>query len=239
MTPELKLRVEDLFDSLQPEEKQPEDLRIKVEKSERLEELVRGFEEVLKIKVNNSKQGYNDFQKIVQIIPTSKEILEFSILLIEYQDNKIFENRSGLYLSLLINRSNEKEFTINTRHLEKLPNVIGYKNNGKIIRINGDAGWFLGENMQGGVIHVKNTRDAVGFFMQDGEIYVKKTRGFLGDYMQGGTIHVKNAGFNVGHSMHEGTIHIENTYQSLSDEIHGGNIYHQGRLIVKDGVKLI
>jgi hypothetical protein len=222
------LRVEDLFDSLDKEQREPDDRKIEIKKSERLEEIIRGFEKALKIEVKNSEQGYNDLKKMIKFTPTSKEITDFSILMSDYSDEFIsdrdkdtFETNSGLYLSALINKSNEQEIIINTRHLHLLPDYLGKYNNGKIISVNGDAGRHLGDKMLAGNIYARDARSFLGSFLTGGIIYVKNARKFVGDYMQGGTIH------------------IENICCSLSDQIHGGNIYHQGRLIVKDGVKLI
>jgi hypothetical protein len=233
------LRAEDLFDSLDKEKKEQEDLRIKVEKSERLEQIVRGFENALKVNENSIEKYYNEILRLVQITPTSKEILGFSILMSDYQDNMNFKRNSGLYLSSLINKSDEKEFTINTRHLEKLPNFLGNYNDGKIIKINGDAGDFMGHFMQGGKFYAENANYFLGSEMRGGTIYIKNAGNFVGDSMQAGKIYAENAEDNVGFEMQCGTIHIGNSYKSLSDSIKGGNIYFQGKLIVKDGVKLI
>jgi glutamate synthase domain-containing protein 3 len=235
------LNAEDLFDSLKKEQREPETRKIEIKKSERLEQIIRGFEEALKINhyFFYPKEAYNISNKLITILPTSKEILDFSILMNDYQDYSFFEIKSGQYLNALINQSEDNEFTINTRHLERLPNSIGYKNNGKIIRINGDAGDFLGEKMQEGVIYTENTGNFLGINIENGTINVKNAGDRLGYSMQDGTIYVNNAGKSVGDGMQCGTIHIGNSYKSLANTIHGGNIYHQGRLIVKDGVKLI
>jgi formylmethanofuran dehydrogenase subunit C len=252
------LRAEDLFDNLQPEEKQPETRKIEVVKSERLEEIVRGFEKYFKIfEEFNWQRDENKISGLFKIIPTSKEILDFSILINEYQYEDMFKSKAGIYLSALINKSDDKEIIITTDHLEKFPSSIGYKNYYKTIRINNNTGNFLGSNMQGGkifartaknhvgykmkggIIHLDNAGNNLGMLLNRGKIYVKNAGDCIGWYMKAGTIYVENTGEGVGYYMQGGTIHIENTYQSLSDEIHGGNIYHQGRLIVKDGVKLI
>jgi hypothetical protein len=216
---DMQERYEDLFDSLGKEQREPEDLRIKVTRNERLEKIVKVFEELL-MKEDTIDEYYNEILRIIQIIPSAKEILDFSILMGDYQDFKNFDFIAGHYLSALVNKSNEYEIIINTNHLEKLLNCIGYKNNGKIIKINGDMGSFLGELMQSGTIHAENAGNFLGYFLDGGTIYAENSGKFVGGYMRGGTIH------------------IENTYQSLSDEIHGGNIYHQGKLIVKDGKRI-
>jgi formylmethanofuran dehydrogenase subunit C len=251
------LRAEDLFDNLDKEEREPEDLRIKVEKSERLEEIVKGFEKAMIVDENSLEKYYNEILRLIQITPNSKEILEFSILMGNYQDYINFKRNSGLYLSALINKSNEQEIIINTFHLEKIPSFLGINNNGKTIHINEDAGDYfgtsmikgtihvgnvvnyLGEDMKGGTIYAENAGDSVGYSMQGGTIHVKNATFNLGQNMQGGTIHVKNAGYFVGPNMEVGTIYIENSYEYLSNDIKGGNIYFQNKLIVKDGVKLI
>jgi hypothetical protein len=275
------LRAEDLFDSLKPEEKQPEEKRIEVRRNKRLEKIIRGFENSIKKFPVSRLESYNSSEDISKLMkrltpykPTSHEISDFSILLENYQDFNRFEKYAGFYLSSLINKSRDKEFIICTRHLEKLPDYVGYKNNGKIIRVNGDAGhhigksmnrgkiyatnvgYFVGCYMQGGEIHIKNAgpclgfkmcdgiiyaedaEDSVGDHMQGGTIHVKNTKNYLGDNMQAGKIYVENAGEIIGAFMQGGTIYIGNSYKSLTDNIQG-NIYFQGKLIVKDGVKLI
>jgi hypothetical protein len=168
------LKAEDLFDSLDKEQREPEDLRIKIEKSERLEEIVRGFEEGFKIVDNSEAYIFHKIYKDIQIIPTSKEILEFSVLLNDYQDYNDFEINSGLYLSALVKKSDEQEFTINTQHLGKKTCLIGYENNGKIIHINGDAGTGIGCSMTKGIIYAGNVNSFFGDSMLGGEIYAKK-----------------------------------------------------------------
>jgi len=39
--------------------------------------------------------------------------------------------------------------------------------------------------------------------------------------------------------MEGGKIHLNGDYESLDDYISGGNIYHKGKLIVENGMKLI
>jgi hypothetical protein len=233
------LRAEDLFDSLGKEQREPEDRKIEITKNERLEELVKGFEEVLKIKLKPFQPNFNNLIYIIKIIPTSKEISDFSILMSDYQDHKEFRKYSGLYLSALINKSKDKEFIINTNHLEKLPDYMGFENNGKIIRINKDIGDFLGDGMKKGIIYVRNSEGALGYNMKGGEIHADNSGYSLGFSMAKGRIYVKTAGIYIGDSMIGGKIYIENKYDDLSNNIKGGNIYFQGKLIVKDGVKLI
>jgi glutamate synthase domain-containing protein 3 len=236
------LRAEDLFDSLKPEEKQPEDLRIKVEKSERLEQIVRDFEEVLKV-VHQPNKFYEDESnkiiKLIKIKSTANEISEFLILLNNYQDDINYQFCSGHYLSALINKSKEKEILINTRHLEKIPDAIGYKNNGKIIHFDGFAGHNLGKSMINGEIYANNAGDSLGSNMQGGKIYVQNAGNSVGIFMKGGIIFAESIGGHVGFMAHGGEIYIKNKYKSLEENFPGGNIYHRGKLIVKNGEKLI
>jgi formylmethanofuran dehydrogenase subunit C len=233
------LKAEDLFDSLQPEEKEPKQRKIEIKKSERLEQIVKGFEEALKIDINKLPNfyqtyicPYNVISDFIQITPTSKEITEFSILLNDYPD-KITEYHSGLYLSALINKSDEQEILINIRHLEIPPHFIGFKNNGKIIKIIGDLGDSLGKNMIAGKIYAEKAEDYVGYSMQGGTIHVITAGNQIGYHMQGGTIHVKNAGNCVGDCMIGGTIHIEDKYKHLSyPTIYRGSIFYRNKLLL-------
>jgi len=62
----------------------------------------------------------------------------------------------------------------------------------------------------------------------------------VGWYMEEGKITVNgNAGNLVGNGMKGGEIHLNGDYESLSRNIFGGNIYHKGKLIVRNGRRLI
>ena len=176
---ETQLKYGDLFDSLE-REKEQEIRKIKVHKDKDLEALCKSYEkwlefpDHLKYDVNNL---YLRAKKLKQK-PTSKEITNLSILLPKYQDHKYFY-RSGIFISYLINESEEEKFSIITTGLEKSLSHIGLYNKKDIV-INSDAGYGVGYKMQSGEIHVKgNAGDLVGYVMKSGEIHVDGNAGNL------------------------------------------------------------
>jgi len=203
---EMRLRNEDLFDGLDSEERNNRDRDIEYSENPVLEEMVRGFEFVIK----------KDTYVVNNVIPyiykvsedhllekyTSRDIEKFSVLLGDYQYKKYFNSRLGLYLSALINNSEEEDFKIHTGYLENPPDWLGYKNNGKKIIVNGSVD------------------DCVGFCMQRGEIIVNG-----------------NVGRFAGICMLNGIIRLNGDHGEFTG-ISGGDIYHNGKLIVKDGRKL-
>ncbi len=96
---------------------------------------------------------------------------------------------------------------------------IGRRMSGGMIRLDGDAGFNLGEEMRGGAITVRgNVEDWLGCSMSGGHIEVFGNAGNQvgasyrgrGKGMAGGTILIHgDAGFEVGSWMEGGLIHVE------------------------------
>ena len=104
---------------------------------------------------------------------TSKDIEDFSVELLKYKGKKHFE-KTGLFLSALINSSKDKEFTILTEHLAQRINFIGYCNK-KIVNVKGNVGNYVGLSNKG-TISVKGkikllSKDAN--YYQTSKIYEK------------------------------------------------------------------
>ena len=96
--------------------------------------------------------------------------------------------------------------------------------------------------MQKGKIHVKgDAGHSMGLHMYDGVILIDGncSQGYIWFDLKGGTIRIKgNVCGDIGLEMEGGTIYLDGNYESISKDIQGGDIYHKGKLIVKDGVKL-
>jgi len=226
-----KLRVSDLFDSLE-REKEQEIRKIKVHKDKDLEALCKNYEKWLEFPDHleyEFEKLYSRAKKLKQK-PTSKEITNLSILLPKYQDHKYFDY-SGIFISYLINESEEENFSIITTGLERLLNYIGLYNKKDIV-INSDAGCGVGYKMQSGEIHVEgDVGDSVGWGMKNGKIYVKGNAGnWVGEGMQSGEIHVKgNVGSSVGLGMQSGEIHVDGNAGNLVGEgMKNGKIHVKG-----------
>jgi len=180
------------------------------------------------------------------------DVETFSIALAEFQDEKKFSDRAGLFLSALINNCKDDGFVIHTSHLAEPIDGLGY-HNAKSITVDGNAGDNLGTEMEGGTIFVNGNAgrwvgarmedgtvtiggyacDGIGYAMKGGDIIVKMgARDFVGERMKGGTIIVMgNAGSLVGKGMEGGEIHLNGDYVSISDNFVGDKIFHKKKLI--------
>jgi len=218
---EPKLYFGDLFGKLKPEEK-VEIIKPKVKRNETLDLIIEEYKEGLenyglynekKLKIEIPEGEYWRYYIAKSSAPLeipSERIIEFSLLLGEYENKKYFEDFTGFYLSALINKSNGKDFKIITNYLTKTIHEIGYENT-KNIDVNGNVGDFVGWRMKHGKIAVKgNAGSWVGGVMEDGEITINGNAGKLvGWYMKGGKITVNgNAGDKVGYGMRDGEITV-------------------------------
>jgi len=238
---ETTLKALDLFGKLDPEKRVEIIKPGEVKRNKTLDLIVRGYEKGLencglyhqgKLKIEIPESEYWRYYIAKSSAPSeiqSKEITEFSLLLVEYENKKYFEDFTGYYLSALINESKDKDFKIITNYLSKTIHYIGYENtknidvNGNVggvvgeemeggkITVNGNARWGVGEGMKNGEITVNgNAREGVGEVMKNGEITVNgNVGGVVGEEMEGGKITVKgNAGVWVGDGMKDGEITI-------------------------------
>jgi hypothetical protein len=196
---------------------------------------------------------------------SSDDVEKLSLALAEFQNEKWFSYKAGIFLSALINKGKEKDYTIHTQHLEPPIYYLGYRNRKNII-VEGDVGDHLGDSMKCGTIRVRgNGGTSVGNFMEGGLIIVEgNVKGNIGYSLEGGRIIVEgNASGCVGNGMNAGTITIKGLVNgdigpSMSGgEIHigggdyisvvfsffasnpCGKIYHMGKLIWDNGKYVI
>jgi formylmethanofuran dehydrogenase subunit C len=177
-------------------------------------------------------------------------------LLVDYQEESRFEDFTGVYLCNVINSSNDKEFVLNLKNLDKTINKLGMFNTKNIaiygnaghnlgalmikgnLVLNGDARSYVGNRMIGGNINVYgNVGTQTGEEMKNGLITINgDCTSNVGYNMEGGKIIVNgNAGYSPGIEMKSGVIELNGDYTKLSDHINGGDIWHRGIQIVKDG----
>lgn len=174
----------------------------------------------------------------IENIPYSSEDVEkFSIALAEFQDESDFSDKSGFFLSALINNGKDVFYTVHTTHLERHVTNLGFKNM-RSITVKGDLGEMVGHRMQTGTIAVEgNVGNWVGTWMEGGHITVKGDAGVqAGNIMKGGKITIKgNADIGVGLGMEGGVISIEGDVDSFDVSNIGGSICYKGKMIVKNG----
>jgi len=146
---------------------------------------------------------------------SANDVENFSIALVEFQDEEYFEFKTGLFLSALINNGKDADYAIQIQHLNQAIHHLGQRNIKNIV-VNGDAGWCVGAVMKGGTIVVNGDASwGAGYEMEGGRITVA-----------GG------AGHEVGWEMKGGEIHVEGNYCRTSSCVQGGKIFHKGVLIV-------
>jgi hypothetical protein len=183
---------------------------------------------------------------------SAKDVENFSLVLIDFQDEENFSLKAGLFLSALINNGEESYYNIHTQHLKTQLECLGYMNT-KNIMINGDAGCSVGRGMKGGSITVKgNVGEMAGLSMKGGNITVKGNAGNkVGQFMKSGSVTINgnvwhdighcmydgsiivkgNAGDRVGHGMTDGSITVEgNVKNYVGHFMRGGEIHIQGDL---------
>ena len=124
---------------------------------------------------------------------------------------------AGLYVSALVNHSQEKHILLRTEDYQRAFHFLGYGLvKGKTLTLQGDGGDFTGAGLNGGSLVVQgSTGNWCGAGMMKGEILVGK-----------------NTGLNTGEWMHDGQIRVEGQIQSVSKSLFGGRIFQQGERIV-------
>ena len=260
----LLTKASDLFDGLKPEKKQ-EQKEFKVDKNPVLEDMLKGFRAFL----GEQNRGLPTFEsshykKCKELLPkqyTAKDIEQFSKLLRIFHDRpgpfSTVANDAGLYLSSLINNSDEDRFIIHAYNSNL--NNLGYQNT-KHITVKGDIGWTLGKQMIEGEINVHGNANAFagvtmhsgkilihgdaemmsGHDMDGGELIINGNTGeYIAHMMNNGKIVINGkAGNYVGNKMNGGEIHLNGECASIASTTEGGNIYHKGVQIVKDGKRV-
>ena len=218
-----------------------------------------------KFEIDDPAAIEENYSKALELISnlnySSEDINEFSRNIKEIQDDPDFEYKAGIFISALINKSNENEFKIVTKGSISM-SYLGYKNTKKIV-IDGDAGDMLGYKMsdQNSKITVLgNAGDSVGKEMNGGFIVVQGDAGDrIGEKMKNGSIIViGDAGFVVGKEMENGFIRIDGSARrGVGYEMKGGQIsitnktsinfistnctgeiWYEYKLLVKDGKRV-
>ncbi len=102
---------------------------------------------------------------------SSKDILNFSIYMKEYESHKDFY-KSGVFISMLINNSEENDFVIITGHLIKKLFWLGFDNSKNIV-VRGSAGDLTGMDMRSNILTITgNVGTRSGLYSRGGEIHI-------------------------------------------------------------------
>jgi hypothetical protein len=116
---------------------------------------------------------------------TAEDVERFCINFVEFQNEKDFSTKAGLLLSALINKGEDKDFRICTRHLTMPLRYVGYTNT-KNIAVEGDLGDNIGKGMKGGTITIEgNCGNYAGSGMQGGEIHIHGEIRLVGTVIHG------------------------------------------------------
>jgi len=271
-----RLRMGDMFDSLRPEEEIGEDKTVRVETS-LLEDFIRLFgqafisdkKEYLKKftrgETRNPKSIENFYQHCLDFIPQQysnedvNRFLQFYATQITQAEGELphnLENKLGLYVSSLINNSDEQNWIIELpwaiSHKSWLTELgfVGYRNDGKNITLKcfegarhegkilrGSPGEGTGMLMKSGKLKINNEssyqRGDIGRKMLGGEIYFNGIGHYgIGERMEGGVIRVeRNLGDNltgIGYEMHGGSIFVNSDVKRVGFHMKGGEIVING-----------
>lgn len=161
---------------------------------------------------------------------SAKDVEHFSLLLFEFQDEKNFSEKAGVFLTALIENGKEDDFVIHTSTLA-VPIQGLAKGNTKNVLIKGDIGSHTAKNMKKGKVIIKGDEEGyAGLKMTGGDIVILGDAGeVIGWEMKNGSITVHgNAGWNVGTEMKGGEILV---YGNVG--IFTGRSMQGGRIMVK------
>jgi formylmethanofuran dehydrogenase subunit C len=124
---------------------------------------------------------------------------------------------AGIYLSALVNHSEEGRITLRLRDYQRTFHFLGYRlPEGKSLILQGDVGDFIGAGLSGGRLVVEgSTGNWCGAGMMKGEIQI-----------------TENTGQNTGEWMRGGEIHVDGRIRSVGKTLFGGKIYQRGKLLV-------
>lgn len=178
---ERRLRTEDLFESLGREDEQG-DKRIIVEEPKDLENIINGFNDLLRNQDQYSDTTpdllYNMYNKLLNILGkySSNGTARFaSTLKIPLRPKEFLKNAVGIYLSALINKSDDESFLLDLTKLKLPIDNVGFSNIKKV-HINGNIGDFLGDSMKSGLIIVNGEVNSAGLNMKGGIIQIYGNR---------------------------------------------------------------
>ncbi|MDD5171805.1 MAG: hypothetical protein PHF60_02100 [Candidatus ainarchaeum sp.] len=148
--------------------------KVEVVEDETLRQLKKAFSEYLTLdspKHHTTNYFYeNAVSRIKKLRYSADDVERFSLALGEFQNEKEFPKKAGIFLSVLINMGKDYSYVIHTAHLSERPKYIGYMNT-KAITVKGDVGWDFALYMKGGEIHLEGSYERIAV-MYHGKIYV-------------------------------------------------------------------
>jgi formylmethanofuran dehydrogenase subunit C len=224
----------------------------KTRRNSRVDELERIF-----LRYDWQNKNYLGFEvlerRLKKVHPfTAKQIEEFaSTRLPKHQDKRGFFLHAGDFISIIINNSNGRRFTLHLEGVSERIRGLGSKNE-KSITIYGDVGYSVGFRMKkGGKIVVHGDADeSAGNEMRGGELTIMGNSGkeacvrmkggkvtILGNagdgccrWMGGGELEVRgNVGDNLGDTCKKGKIVVHgNAGKEVGDFMCGGEIHIEG-----------
>jgi hypothetical protein len=155
--------------------------------------------------------------------PSPRTVQRVCIAMREFQGERNFQTRAGVFLSALFNVeefSGKEALRLDLRHLDVPLNYMGLRNRKNLVLI-GDVGTDAGHKMESGSILVEgDAGDEAGSDLCGGKLIIHGDVGIkLGEWMRGGEIHVH------GRKKSKGLLVI-------SGHLKGGRIYSEGKLVV-------
>ena len=209
----IQLQTLDVIAGLQPEDEQEPEKKMKVVSSPELDEILSTYDRI----VEEGKRGYGVLiPRCASTVYSAPVITKASIALAQAGATGYVTE----FLSSLINASADPEHLLFTSAYKVPLHDVGiYISEGKIVRIYGPTGNSLGYRNEGIII-------AFG-----------ATGGFLGIANRGVVISHGVTGTDVGFR-NDGIVMVYGPKPDITNHGGEGDIYHNGTLIVKDGILL-
>lgn len=146
------------------------------------------------------------------------DIEEFCMELDKGDGGRISRSISGLtgiYLSALFNNLKDEKIHLSLRGIKQKIDFLGYRlPKGKILKLEGDVGSFVGAELCGGDLFVEGSAEnRAGAAMGSGRLFISH-----------------QAGLHTGEWKRGGEIHVEGAIGSLGTHLNGGYIFQAGQL---------
>lgn len=139
-----------------------------------LETMLRGFTQY----VDENSPAYSATEHVMLPSYTAEQIEQFCLAIgeVDFQEEDyLFGQYAGNYISALISRCVDDDILIPVGHLdehEPLSN-LGYGNKNKTITVQGNAGYYIGDNMTGGEIYINDDYESISVNIKGGNVYHK------------------------------------------------------------------
>jgi hypothetical protein len=178
--------------------------RILAQRDEVMQRLLQGYQTLVEeeskqlvwvVEQGALSRAYTTAVEALQGVPFSTDDLEDLCIELDKADGVAtpLGAPSGLFIAAMCNHVQAEEIRLNLRTLTRRWPFLGYRlPRGRCLRLDGNAGDFVGALLEGGeVIVTGNAGNYAGIGMKSGTLHIQHSTGkYAGEGMRGGTLQV-------------------------------------------------